>query len=490
MSKNITLNRKTFYMLLAGTLLSFVFIIDAVRNVAAKEAGEPDMYRSLKLFTDVLAMVQKNYVQPVKVDDLVEGALKGMLQTLDPHSGYLNEEFYKDLQVETRGEFGGLGIEITVRDGMLTVVSPIEDSPATKAGVQPGDQIIKIDKEFTKDMTLVDAVKKMRGAKGSPLTIYVHREGRSDLIPLTLIRDIIKVQSVRFRSLEKGYGYIRLAQFQEGSAKEFTAALKDLSKAAPGGNLQGLVIDLRNNPGGLLNQAVRIADIFMEDGVIVYTDGRLESQKQKYYAHNDGDEPKFPIVILVNGGSASASEIVSGAMQDAKRALILGTQTFGKGSVQTILPMEEGRALRLTTALYYTGSGRSIQAQGVTPDIIVSAKRFPSDTEETLELDESFLPKERDLPGAFKNPKGVAAPENDKPAAVAPVTPAAPKSGKKEEHLIPGSREALTADLGKLLEDDPQLQEAQKLLKSWEVFKSKLGGGGQKKEESGPPANI
>ena len=275
--------------------------------------------------------------------------------------------------MDTQGRFGGLGIEITVKGGILTVVSPIEDTPAAKAGVKPGDQIFKIEDEFTKDMTLVDAVKKMRGPKGTKITISVKREGVPELINFTLMRDTIRVQSVRSRNLEEGYGYIRLAQFQERSDRDLQKALEKMAGEKAG--LKGLVLDLRNNPGGLLTQAVRIADLFLDSGMIVYTEGRIESQKQKYFAQKDGSWMDFPIVVLVNGGSASASEIVAGALQDHKRAVVLGTKTFGKGSVQTILPLDDNSALRLTTARYFTPKGRSIQAMGMFLISLLKARR-------------------------------------------------------------------------------------------------------------------
>jgi len=480
MKKFVQVRRSHFYLLLVGSLFAGLSLFNSAIQVAAKENGEGDVYQELKTFTDVLALIQKNYVEVVDVKGLVEGALKGMLLTLDPHSSYMNEETYNELKVETKGEFGGLGIEITVKDGLLTVVAAIEDSPAFKAGVQAGDQIIKIGDEFAKNMSMVDAVKKMRGPKGTPVTIAVHRKDRKDLISITVIRDVIKVKSVRWRTLEDRFGYVRLVQFQEESTDEFIKALEELPKQSKDKKLHGLVIDLRNNPGGLLNQATRIADLFLKEGVIVYTDGRLESQKQKYYAHDDNNEPDFPIIVLVNGGSASASEIVSGALQDSGRAIILGTQTFGKGSVQTILPMDNGGALRLTTALYYTKSGRSIQAQGITPDVIVAEKRFPDDSEELLEEDEVGPRKEKDLPGALKNPQNKNA-EQTKPETQ-PKNETGPKSNDeqssnkdKSEHFQIGSRNAMTADLPKLLADDPQLDEALKLLKTWHVFQGKPG---------------
>lgn len=449
-----------------------------VPPVAASDSGEPDIYKNLRVFTDVLALVRKNYVQEVKFNDLIEGAIKGMLVTLDPHSGYMNSETFKELQVETKGRFGGLGIEITVKDGLLTVVAPIEDSPAFRAGVRSGDQIIKIGDEFTKDLLLVDAVKKMRGPKGTPITISVHREGRNSLIPITVVRDVIQVKSVKSRMLEDRFGYVRLSQFQDGSASEFYKSLEELTKKASHHTLEGLVIDLRNNPGGLLTQAIRVADLFLEDGVIVYTDGRLESQKQKYYAHKEGNEPKYPIVVLVNEGSASASEIVAGALQDHKRALIVGKQTFGKGSVQTILPMDEGCALRLTTALYYTKSGRSIQAKGVSPDVTVSAKRYPSDNEELLEEDEGIRIKEKNLPRAIENPDSKNEPKDVKEGEGNSESKQTPKKLKdsSEQEIEDGAvspSAAMEMDLSKLLALDPQLDEALRLLKTWHVFQNK-----------------
>ncbi|MFN8391526.1 MAG: S41 family peptidase [Bdellovibrionota bacterium] len=500
MKNKVVISRNWFIVLVCGCLFSLVTTFDFAMQVAAKESTDSDTYKELKVFTDVLALIQKNYVEVVDVKELVEGALKGMLLTLDPHSSYLNEETYNELKVETKGEFGGLGIEITVKDGLLTVVAAIEDSPAYKAGVEAGDQIVKIGDEFAKNLSMVDAVKKMRGPKGTPVQITVHRKDKKELIPITITRDVIKVKSVRSRPLEDRFGYIRLVQFQEESTDEFEKALTTLTSQMKDKKIHGLILDLRNNPGGLLNQATRISDIFLKDNVIVYTDGRLESQKQKYYAHDDGDEPDYPLIVLVNGGSASASEIVSGALQDAGRAVILGTQSFGKGSVQTILPMENGGALRLTTALYYTKSGRSIQAQGITPDVIVPDKRLPDDSDEAAEEDETGPRKERDLPGALKNPNQKDKDKTDAAPEEKPVAPQSPepqkeskdrqptKDKKGEEHIAPGSRQAMTADLGKLLKDDPQLDEALKLLKTWHVFQGKPGQPGGAVEAQAQPA--
>src|SRR5881227_1413218 len=333
-------------------------------GAAAKES-----YEGLETFTNILSIIQKNYVDDVQTKQLIEGAINGMLASLDPHSAYLTPDLYKELQVDTKGSFGGLGIEITNKNGILTVVSPIEDTPAYRAGVKAGDQILKIDGDFTKDMSLPDAVKKMRGPKDTRVTLTLKRENLPELFDVVLTREIIKIQSVKSKMLENGYGYVRVTQFQERTDDDLERALKSLDKEA--GGLQGLVLDLRNDPGGLLTQAVKVADLFLDSGLIVYTDGRLENQRQKYFAHKPGTWSEFPMVVLVNSGSASASEIVAGALQDHKRALVLGTTTFGKGSVQTILPLDDSSALRLTTARYFTPSGRSIQATGIVPDIVM-----------------------------------------------------------------------------------------------------------------------
>jgi carboxyl-terminal processing protease len=359
-------------VLIVGMTLGFFLSNRWVPNVAA--VGRQD-YESLEVFSNILSIVKKNYVEDVETKNLVSGAINGMLHSLDPHSAYLTPDLYKELQSDTQGRFGGLGIEITVRGGILTVVSPIEDTPAAKAGIKPGDQIFKIEEEFTKDMTLVEAVKKMRGLKGTKINLSVRREGVADLLDFTLVRDIIRVQSVRSRTLEPGYGYVRLAQFQERSDRDLQRALEKLLAEKSG--LKGLVLDLRNNPGGLLTQAVRVSDIFLDTGLIVYTEGRIETQKQKYFAQKEGTWLDFPVVVLVNGGSASASEIVAGALQDHNRAVVLGTKTFGKGSVQTILPLDDNSALRLTTARYFTPKGRSIQATGIVPDFIIDNVTTP-----------------------------------------------------------------------------------------------------------------
>jgi len=353
--------------LMAG-LVAVAILFAGGQPVKRVDAVPEETYENIELLTDILTIVQKNYVDDVSSGQLFEGAINGMLLSLDPHSAYLTPDLYRELQVDTKGSFGGLGIEITIRGGFLTVVSPIEDTPAFRAGIQPGDQIIKINGELTKDMSLLEAVKRMRGRKGTKIAISISREGVPGLIDVTLVREVIKIRSVKAHRIDTKYGYVRVTQFQERTSDDLRGAMDGFLKE---GEIEGLVLDLRNNPGGLLSEAVGVADLFLESGLIVYTDGRLDSQRQKYYAHKAGTYDGFPMVVLVNGGSASAAEIVAGALQDQRRAIVLGTKTFGKGSVQTILPLEKEAALRLTTARYYTPSGGSIQASGIEPDIVM-----------------------------------------------------------------------------------------------------------------------
>jgi len=438
------LKRHTYpaLLLILGFALGLFLSGHAVTNVSAIPRED---YDSLETFTNILSIVKKNYVDEAQTKDLINGAINGMLNALDPHSAYLTPDLYKELQMDTQGRFGGLGIEITVKDGTLTVVSPIEDSPAYKAGIKPGDQILKIEDEFTKDLTLMDAVKKMRGPKGSKITISIKREGVSELLDFNLIRDTIRVQSVRSRVLEEGYAYIRLAQFQERSDRDLQRALEKLNSEK--GAIRGLVLDLRNNPGGLLTQAVRVSDLFLDSGMIVYTDGRLEGQKQKYFAHKEGSWTDFPMVVLVNGGSASASEIVAGALQDHRRAVILGTKTFGKGSVQTILPLDDSSALRLTTARYYTPKGRSIQATGIVPDIVMEnspvQEAKPDDRRQRPSL------REENIPGHLQNQ------QNQKNQEIQPKPSVQPPVQQPSDNV----------------ENDAQLKRALDLLKGWDVFK-------------------
>ena len=348
--------------------LSAIFVWDRL-GIERVSAEDQTVYENLQIFSDVLDIVKENYVQEVESDELIEGAISGMLRTLDPHSSYLDPDAYKELQVETKGSFGGIGIEITVRDGVLTVVSPLEGTPAYELGIQAGDQILRVDGETTKEMTLMEAVKKMRGPKGTKVVLTIMREEFSKPQDFVITRATIAIRSVRSKTLEPGYGYIRLSQFQSSTALDLRKEIAKLEKENK--SLKGLILDLRNNPGGLLDQAVKVSDEFLSEGLIVYTGGRLKSQDMRFEAHMNTRPHSYPIVVLVNEGSASAAEIVAGALQDHKRAVVVGVKTFGKGSVQTVMPLRNGAALRLTTALYYTPSGRSIQAKGIEPDIVV-----------------------------------------------------------------------------------------------------------------------
>lgn len=385
---------KKFALIVAALSILVVVIGIGAQHRCAAQGGND--YESIELFTDVLSIVKKNYVEEVDTKKLIYGAINGMLTSLDPHSSFMPPDMYKEMKIDTKGSFGGLGIEITIKDGFLTVISPIEDTPAFKAGIKAGDQILKIEDKFTKDMSIMDAVKRMRGPKGSKINITVMRDGFERPKEFSLTRDVIQIKSVKFKTLDAGYGYVRIAQFQEKTDEDLAKALKTL-KEENKGTIKGLVIDLRNDPGGLLDQAVKVCDHFVEDGLIVYTEGREAESKMKFYARKGDKEPRYPIVVLINGGSASASEIVAGALQDHNRAVIMGTQSFGKGSVQTIIPLSEDSGLRLTTALYYTPNGRSIQAKGIVPDITVEAMELAS-----IEKKDTLHIREKDLENHFE----------------------------------------------------------------------------------------
>ena len=399
-------------------------------------ASTDETYKELKIFTDVLDIVERSYVDPVDAKQLIRGAIKGMINTLDPHSSYLLPDAYKELQIDTHGEFGGLGIVITKVEGIITVISPIEGTPAFRAGIEAGDKIIKVDGEETKDMELEEAVKKMRGTKGTTVTITVIRKSLDKPKDFTITRDTIPLKSVRALSLKDGYGYIRITNFRDKTTEDLKEALKTLeSSESP---LRGLILDLRYNPGGLLDQAVSIADLFLDKGTIVSIKGRVKVHNKVYTAHPNKAKRTYPIIVLINGGSASAAEIVAGALQDHGRALILGTSSFGKGSVQAIEPMRDGSGLKLTIARYYTPSGRSIQARGITPDIEVELGKIPEEKEE-----EHI--KEKDLENHIKNDKETEPLEPDK----------ADKDAKAVE---------------KLLAQDNQVREALQILTSWDIF--------------------
>ncbi len=394
-------NRSKILMLLVVVALLVSLGSWSTLRAKSTPTENPDVYQYLKLFSDVMSIVQDNYVEKVEQKKLMYGAINGMLRELDPHSSFLKPEDYKELQIETKGKFGGLGIEITIRDNILTVVAPLEDTPADKAGVQASDQIIKIDEQPTQDMSLMDAVQKMRGPKGTKVKLTIIRKGERKPLDFELTRDVISIQSVKSRSLEPGFGYVRISSFQSGTVTDLRKSLDQLEVENPG--MQGLILDLRNDPGGLLDQAVEVSDEFLDEGLIVYTGGRLDNQKMRFEAHKNTKAHSYPIVVLVNSGSASASEIVAGALQDHKRAIIMGEQTFGKGSVQTVIPLNDGSALRLTTSLYYTPSGRSIQAKGITPDIMVKREVAKPAAEDNQGEDMPRL-REKDLPRHMDNP--------------------------------------------------------------------------------------
>ena len=394
--------KNNIFTLLLGCFLG-VAIATASSVLADKEAEQEALalpFDELRTFTEIFGRIKQDYVEPVSDKELLESAIRGMLSGLDPHSTYLDSEEYKDLKVGTTGRFGGLGIQVTMEDGFIKVISPIDDTPAQRAGVQSGDLIIKLDDQPVKGMTLTGAVKIMRGEVGSEIILTIIREGKDAPFNVTLIRDIIKVKSVRSRTLEEGFGYLRISSFQSPTGDALKEEIKKL-KSDNSGQLKGLVLDLRNNPGGVLNGAVAVSDAFLNSGKIVYTEGRIKNAKMDFNATPGDLINGAPMVVLINAGSASASEIVAGALQDHKRAIIMGSKSFGKGSVQTILPTGNGGAVKITTARYFTPSGRSIQATGIEPDIKLRRLKL-----EELEA-ATFTPiKEADLSHHLSNGNG------------------------------------------------------------------------------------
>jgi carboxyl-terminal processing protease len=428
-----------FYLLAMIFLGSFI-LLGLNNDNANISAKDKNFYKDIKTFSEVLDMVRKNYVDEVDTTNLMQGAINGMIRSLDPHSSFMTPDLYKELEVETQGQFGGVGIEIMIIKDVLTVVSPIEDTPAFHAGIKPGDHILKIDGKSTKDITITEAVKLLRGAKDTKVTLTILRENMNKPKDITLTRAIIQVKSVKVKKIEDSIGYIRIVAFQEKTAEAIRKALKELdSKTNP---MKGLVLDLRNDPGGLLDQAIEVSDIFLKSGIIVSTRGRVKAMETKSVAKDNNNEITCPIVVLVNEGTASAAEIVAGSLQDNGRALIVGTQTFGKASVQTVIPLEGGSALKLTTARYYTPKGRSIQAEGIKPDIIVPFMGSSEDAENVISKEERL--REKDLTGHIKPAKG--------------------DEKKVDETSGKSMQEPFEMD-------DNQLKTAVDILKSWNIMK-------------------
>ncbi|RII26702.1 MAG: peptidase S41 [Geobacter sp.] len=427
---------KRFLLLATGVTIAILAVMASMQFVA-RTVNRSDQYY-LELFKQVISRVNESYVEKVESKKLMQSAINGMLTSLDPHSAYLPPEPFKEMNIEMSGSFGGLGIEITMKDGRLTVVSPIEDTPAFRAGIKPNDHIVKIDDKPTHGLTITESVKRMRGPEGTRVTLTILREGNPKLLVFPLVRAIIQTKSVKHRVLEPGYGLLRINQFQQHTGEEVVAALDKL-RSQNGGPLKGLIIDLRNNPGGLLESCIQVAGRFLGDrldnGLIVSTRGRIPSANQELTASIGEKEPPYPIVVLINGGSASASEILAGALQDHKRAIVMGTQSFGKGSVQSVIPLRDGAGLKLTTALYYTPNGRSIQAKGITPDIIVGNVDLKGAKKETApELHEKDLDGHIDVPD-----KG--APQT--PAPTTSPTPAKPDSDLAGDYQLSRARELL-----------------------------------------------
>jgi len=423
--------RKSTYFVV-GIVLGLSLAIG--HSVYALKENQDIPFEELQAFTEVFSRIKSDYVEGVDDKSLIEDAIRGMLSGLDPHSSYLNTSEFNDLKIGTTGQFGGLGIEVGMENGFVKVISPIDDTPASRAGVQASDLIIMLDDKHVKGMTLNDAVKIMRGKPNTDIKLTIVREGESKPLEITITREIIRVKSVKNRMLEPGYGYVRITNFQSRTTTDLLKAISDLQKE---NTLQGMILDLRNNPGGVLNGAVGVSDAFIENGMIVYTEGRIDDSSHKYLATPGDSLNGAPLVVLINGGSASASEIVAGAMQDHKRAIIMGTKSFGKGSVQTIQELRNGSAVKLTTARYFTPNGRSIQARGIVPDIKLSTLKIPAD-----DAKERTSFSEKDLDGRLSNPNGES-----------------PESDEKDK---PGSEN--------LAETDFQLYEALNLLKGLHIL--------------------
>ena len=436
---------------LAVIIMVLAWLMIPVISAAAPHPEET--YAKIKILSMVLHEIQEKYVEDPPAEGLIYGAIKGMVETLDPHSSFLTPEEMSEFQIETRGNFTGVGIEITMQDKILTVVSPIEDTPAYKAGVEAGDQIIKIDGKLTKNMSLMEAIRLIRGAKGTAVVLTMHREGAPKMLDIKIVRDVIPLQSVRYERFKNDIGYLRISNFQGDTADKLRDALEKLQ--ADPKPLKGFILDLRNNPGGLLDQSVQVSDQFLSGGLVVSTKGKIEEQNMEFEARpGTVVQDNIPVVVLVNEGSASASEIVAGALQDQKRALILGAKTFGKGSVQTIIPLPDGSGLRLTTARYFTPSGRSIQASGIEPDVTVPSRV----------LKEGKIVREKDLEKHLVGDEEVKDDKQDQTADEEDVEvideEQLKKLGKKRWHEM---------TLEERLSIDPQLKAAIEILQKNEV---------------------
>ena len=449
----------------------FLMIFMCSAQVNAKEmdvSGEGgNTYERLKVFSEIFSLIESSYVEPVESKTLIEGAIRGMVKALDPHTSYLPPKAFQDMKVETSGKFGGLGIEISIRSGVLTVVSPIEGTPAFNAGIQAGDKIIKIEGDSTLDMTLTDAVSHMRGEIGTSINITIFREGLEKPLDFQIVRDIIKIQNIKKKVYNDDIGYIKIRSFSKTTSADLDKALAALEEKG----IRKLILDVRNNPGGLLNQAVEVSDRFLdEENLIVYTKGRSEDQNMRFTTHDTGKRVSYPMIVLVNGGSASASEIVAGALQDLGRAVVVGTPTFGKGSVQTIIPLSDGSALRLTTARYYTPSGRVIQENGIIPDIIVERKN--RDAAGGAEKDEDVKKEtsEKERMRRFLREKDLKKHLKGKSSIGDGVEGEIQESLSKDKE-----RTALEEDL----EKDNQLRYAVSLLSGWDIMVGTLKSQGK-----------
>ncbi|MEW9897277.1 S41 family peptidase [Chitinivorax sp. PXF-14] len=469
-------NMQKFGLVSAGVIVGVLISLNFGAIAEKNQETQPLPVEDLRAFTEVFGRIKADYVEPVEDKKLIREAINGMLSGLDPHSVYLDEAAFKELRESTQGEFGGLGLEVGVEDGFVKVITPIEDTPAFKAGIKSGDLIIKLDDATVRGMSLNDAVKKMRGKPNTNITLTVIRKGESKPLTFTLTRAVIKVQSVKGKLLDDSYGYVRITQFQEHTVEDLAKAIDSQYKQGKGG-LKGFVLDLRNDPGGLLDAAVGVSAAFLPaNTMVVYTDGRVSDSKMKKFTNKEdyarrSDDPlknlpkeikSVPMVVLVNGGSASASEIVAGALQDHKRAIVVGTQTFGKGSVQSVLPLSATTGIKLTTARYYTPNGRSIQAKGIEPDVEVEEAKLSS-------LDAGLRFREADLAGHLDNPQDPEAGKQPaKPAAAPKAQPAKGGAGKDDAGKVDGPIEFGS-------KQDYQLQQALNVLKVQQIVVSKMG---------------